>query len=60
MVMRQMFLTSLKEQAFVVRNIIILLIIFVSIDHKIHASKDGFSFFSQQGWKNCRWGASHM
>ena len=23
-------------------------------------NKGGFSFFSQEGWKNCRWGASHM
>ena len=23
-------------------------------------SKGGFSFFSQEGWKNCRWDASHM
>ena len=22
--------------------------------------KGGFSFFSQEGWKNFRWGASHM
>ena len=32
-----------------------------NVSYKNFASnKGGFSFFSQEGWKNCRWGASHM
>ena len=33
---------------------------YFNMDIRLTVAKSGFSFFSQEGWKNFRWGASHM